>query len=356
MARKKRKKQGYDAEWAKAKKLCRLNAEDVRMAKEMGLKPRKLVKNRANKSEPWKAPVKVWIRELYRKRREKADRKARRRAGKPPRDEDAPPPEASHPENVSDEAIVAGQPEAVGFEGEEFAEDEPEDEFPWSDRRPGAKEIAEENDALPAAPPRGSYLPGPRAARDGRQEQFRLAAEHVARAMGELPAVEKVVAFGSVFSQLKAEVPRFREFRRAGIEILHECKNVDLAVWVSDLSCLRALQKARSGALNYLLAERDIGVAHHQVDVFMMEPGTDRYLGRLCIRSKCPKKGVADCREPGCGEVRFLRQHEGFTFDRSALERGTTLCERSEVGQRQGAARMRGETGDVESVEDDVPF
>ena len=35
-------RQGHDPEWARAKKLCRLSAEDVRMAKEMGLnqKPR----------------------------------------------------------------------------------------------------------------------------------------------------------------------------------------------------------------------------------------------------------------------------------------------------------------------------
>ncbi|MHC4199430.1 MAG: hypothetical protein ACYSU0_05515, partial [Planctomycetota bacterium] len=218
MARKKRKKQGYDAEWAKAKKLCRLSAEDVRMAKEMGLKPRKLVKNRANKSEPWKAPVKVWIREMYRKRQEKAGKKARRKAGGPPRGRDAPPPEASCRENVSDEAIVAGWPEAVGFEGEEFREDELGNEFPWFDQRPGAKEIADESDAMLR-----------------RQEQFRSAAEYVALAFARVPDVQKVVGFGSVFAPLEKEVPRFREFRRAGIEILHECKDVDLAVWVSDL-------------------------------------------------------------------------------------------------------------------------
>jgi hypothetical protein len=64
MVRKKRKP-GYDAHWAEAKRLCRLNAEDVRMAKELGLNPRKLIKNIPSPSQPWKLPVKFWIRELY---------------------------------------------------------------------------------------------------------------------------------------------------------------------------------------------------------------------------------------------------------------------------------------------------
>ena len=38
-----------DAEWAEAKKKCRLNEETVRMAKEMGLNPRSLIKNIPNK-------------------------------------------------------------------------------------------------------------------------------------------------------------------------------------------------------------------------------------------------------------------------------------------------------------------
>jgi len=62
-------------EWAEAKKKCRLNVETIRIAKEMGLNPRSLIKNIPNKSEKWKAPVHVWIREMYQKRREKALRK-----------------------------------------------------------------------------------------------------------------------------------------------------------------------------------------------------------------------------------------------------------------------------------------
>jgi|WetSurMetagenome_2_1015567.scaffolds.fasta_scaffold10413_2 hypothetical protein len=147
-----------------------------------------------------------------------------------------------------------------------------------------------------------------------RQQQFRMAAEAVAQAMGLLPEVQKVALFGSVARPLETEVPRFHKFRRERVAIPHECKDVDLAVWVSDVGCLRALQKARSRALNDLLADRNIGVAHHQVDIFLLEPGTDRYLGRLCRFAQCPK-GKNECRVDGCGAAPLLRQHEEFKFD-----------------------------------------
>jgi len=63
------------AQWAEAKKKCRLNEETIRLAKEMGLNPINLIKNIPNKSQQWKAPVHVWIREMYQKRQKKALRK-----------------------------------------------------------------------------------------------------------------------------------------------------------------------------------------------------------------------------------------------------------------------------------------
>ncbi len=77
-AKKKKKKVKHDPAWAKAKTLCRLNMEDVRKAKELGLNPRSLMKNIPSPSQPWKAPVKVWIRELYEKQQAKAARKKAR--------------------------------------------------------------------------------------------------------------------------------------------------------------------------------------------------------------------------------------------------------------------------------------
>ncbi len=76
----KKKKTTRDREWADAKRKCRLNAETVRMAKELGMNPRKLIKNIPSKTERWKAPVHIWIRDLYEKRLAKTQRKQRNKA------------------------------------------------------------------------------------------------------------------------------------------------------------------------------------------------------------------------------------------------------------------------------------
>jgi len=68
-----------DVEWAETKKKCRLNEETVKMAKEMGLNPRSLIQNIPNKNEQWKAPVSIWIQEMYLKRQEKALKKKARK-------------------------------------------------------------------------------------------------------------------------------------------------------------------------------------------------------------------------------------------------------------------------------------
>lgn len=77
MAKKKPKTKG-DALWGEAKRRCRLSAGHIRMAKELGINPRSLIKNIPSKSEPWKAPVRIWIEEMYRKRQEKAARRKSR--------------------------------------------------------------------------------------------------------------------------------------------------------------------------------------------------------------------------------------------------------------------------------------
>ena len=74
MAKRKRP-QKHDPAWAKAKKLCRLNMEDIRKAKELGLNPKTLMKNIPGPNQLWKAPVKQWIRELYEKRQLRAAKK-----------------------------------------------------------------------------------------------------------------------------------------------------------------------------------------------------------------------------------------------------------------------------------------
>lgn len=65
--------------WQEAKRKCRLNNEDIELAKRLGLNPRSLIKNIPNKSEPWKAPVKIWLHEIDAKRQKKAEQKQRRK-------------------------------------------------------------------------------------------------------------------------------------------------------------------------------------------------------------------------------------------------------------------------------------
>ncbi len=63
-----KKKPKHDSEWAKIKQGCRLNMDDIRMAKELGISPQSLRKNQPSPSQPWKQPVKEWIGGLYEKR------------------------------------------------------------------------------------------------------------------------------------------------------------------------------------------------------------------------------------------------------------------------------------------------
>ena len=65
--------------WKEAKQKCRLNAEDIALAKRLGLNPLSLIKNIPNKSEPWKAPVSVWLHDIEAKRKKKSDQKQRRK-------------------------------------------------------------------------------------------------------------------------------------------------------------------------------------------------------------------------------------------------------------------------------------
>ena len=330
-----------DARWTEVKQRCRLNQEEIRMVKEMGLNPRSLIKNIPSKTEPWKLPVKDWIHEMYHKRQEKAaERKSRRstccsaseqRAGKEVTDCKGRQGEPWQGEPWQDK-LLAGSAEPIP--ADPFGNEETWDEDlvgiakdSWQrtrNIRPSKQKIEEQDQYMLRL-----------------QRNFRLAADVVADAFAQLPEVERVLLFGSVAVPLEREIPRFREFRRHGIAVWHECKDVDLAVWLSDLTHLQNLQKARSRALNELYQKQNVGVAHHQVEVFIMEPGTDSYLGRLCAFTRCPKDKL-DCLVPGCGNTPFLKQLKGFIFSKAALEVNKTTL----LFDRQGAAPLK-EDSDV---------
>jgi hypothetical protein len=88
--------------------------------------------------------------------------------------------------------------------------------------------------------------------------------------------------------------------------------------------------RARSRAVINLFKETGIGVAHHQVDIFLFGKGWNDYLGRLCTYAQCPK-GKVECLTPGCGREPFLKQHEGFVLEPGALavDRAVPLFKRS---------------------------
>ena len=137
------------------------------------------------------------------------------------------------------------------------------------------------------------------------QQAFRQAADLVAEAWVSFPEVQAVAVIGSSAQQLWKEVPRFSSYRRARTEVWHECGDLDLALWLDSLDRLGELRRASARAL--LTARENstgFGVVSNLLDIFLFEPGTDRYLGRLCEFNQCPK-GKIDCLAPGCGEIAF---------------------------------------------------
>lgn len=280
------------------------------MARELGLNPHSLIKNIPSPNQQWKLPVKHWVHELYEKKTGKTPVQKHLGAQSLKRRKHAalgPVPLHTY---ADEPALLESRDNALHVameEWEAYVDASWDDNAQWLPEFPLFQEIREENQQAIK-----------------RQDDFRLAARYVAQGFEQISCVEKVVLFGSVACTLQEEQPRYRKYRRAGIPMLHMCKDIDLAVWVSDTDCLRAMQKARSTALTLLLKKHGIGVAHHQVDVFIMEPGSNRYLGRLCTHNQCPK-GKSECRVPGCGSTQLLRQHEDFQLNAAALLPGRSI-------------------------------
>jgi hypothetical protein len=138
-----------------------------------------------------------------------------------------------------------------------------------------------------------------------RQHEFRIAADVVTDAWMSFPDVQAVAVIGSVAKALWKEVPRFSEFRREGIEVWHECKDLDMALWIDSQERLGEFRRATSRAL-HAAYERGAGtsVVSQQLDIFLIEPGSDRYLGRLCHFKACPND-KRECAVPGCGAIPF---------------------------------------------------
>lgn len=169
-----------------------------------------------------------------------------------------------------------------------------------------------------------------------RQRHFRMAADTVCGAWAGFAEVQAVAVIGSVAKILSKEVPRFREFRREGIEVWHECGDLDLAIWIDSQQRLGELRRGGEKALRAAYQQgAGGGVVGHQLDIFLFEPGTDDYLGRLCSFNHCPKD-KPDCFVPGCGAVPFNKRIAGF------VPRADLLAGVSETMlYRRGSGRLR---------------
>jgi hypothetical protein len=179
------------------------------------------------------------------------------------------------------------------------------------------------------------------------QREFRVAADVVTDAWSGFPEVQAVAVIGSVARTLCKEIPRFSEFRRAGIEVWHECRDLDLALWIDSQERLGALRRAAALALRAAF-ERGAGTSavSQQLDIFLIEPGSDRYLGRLCSFNACPKE-KQECLVPGCGEIPFNKRIAEFVPRADLLE----PAQYAMLYQR-GVGRLRSAL-DLPAVEED---
>jgi hypothetical protein len=304
MSKRKNKTHKDDA-WAEAKRRCRLSAEHVRRAKEMGLNPKSLIKNIPSPKERWKLPVREWIDAMY---EASAGKKPVHRSDSPRFDEILTGPAVERSDLVADLTGLDIPLDDV-FIDELMAELERENE------PPDEAEIEEQRQWLLL-----------------QQKRFRQAAEWVARKLSALPSVRKIVLCGSVANPLAEEIPRFQRFRRWRIALPHECHDVDLAVWLDDFSHLKSIQTTKRLALDALAKTEDFHVAPHQVDTFLFNATDNAYAGRLCHFATCPK-GKRECDDDLCGRVPYLKHMKGFAMLPKALspERSLVLFDSNPI-------------------------
>ena len=308
--------------WPEAKTLCRLNQLDIEMAKRLGFGPDVLIRARPDPKQQWKLPVNLWVRELYAEK-----------FGEVLSPTSPPPKEVrqSWPYN----------PELLPLP--EF--DPGELDVPYGTRGyepPGDADIDEQNTRMLR-----------------RQRLFRWAAQLIANFWSTLPDVQKVAAFGAVSQPLRKQIPRFEKFRRHGIKVLHECADLDLAVWVSGFDNLKKFKNEMANALAFVQDTPYGGVAHHQVDVHLIDFASGDYRGRQCIFGQCPKEGKHECLVPRCGDKPFLQQFSQFHFNRAGFEAESKvlLFERASrflVEMPEIDGRYRFER--INRLDDDVPF
>ena len=164
-----------------------------------------------------------------------------------------------------------------------------------------------------------------------RYRDFRSVADLMVQAWRRYPDVAAISLVGSVARKPWKEVPRFQPYRRERIELWHECGDLDLAVWLSRTRDLNALRKAKVKTVSGFRGELGGGVASHQVEAFLLDSRTSKYLGRLCEFNQCPKPRKWQCLVPGCGSPRFLQIDRRFRWRPETIseDRSVRLFDRS---------------------------
>lgn len=231
------------------------------MAKELGFKPKSLMKNIPSPSQRWKMPVKQWIRELH------EERFGRRTGGTKPK--------PTSPDR--DESMFVRMPNPADDAHEErwlSPEEDDQDEF---------QALAE------AMLPQVEFVvplqmdpndPGFEQQRLGRrQKNVCWAACSLTMRLREVPAVDRITLFGSVATSVR------RPFGQpwSGPEGLAVCHTLNLAVWVAawDAATLCTLDLIVRQTLLSLRDVERIILEDERVEVILIESGTDRFLGRL---------------------------------------------------------------------------
>ena len=149
MSRSKQPDSKQDRQWAEAKRRCRLNREEIRIARELGLNPRSLIKNIPAPNQQWKLPVKQWLHELYEERTGKPPatnlRSQPRKHCEPAANDLAPLP-ACEDEPVLIPVQAHATPDEIMADWEAYADELRDDGEPlWLPDSPLTREILEQN-------------------------------------------------------------------------------------------------------------------------------------------------------------------------------------------------------------------
>jgi hypothetical protein len=114
---------------------------------------------------------------------------------------------------------------------------------------------------------------------------------------------------------------------------------------------LKDLQRALKRGLALVQNTKFGGVAHHQLDVHVMDAGTGGYRGHLCIFKECPREGKRECSAPGCGASPFLQQFPGYRFRPALFEEAPKVL----LFDHSSGCLVHAPDVELETA-DDVPF